>query len=502
MTRSRRASQTLLAVFATTLASVIAAPVALGAGTAVVNGGQVDFTAADGFENSLTVTTSSASPPSVTIADTADDITAGSGCLPGDTPSKVVCSGETVNFFDLNLGDLADSAIVSGPLEGTLRGGPGVDSLTGGAGNERLAGGEGADVLAGSAGDDVLTDFDFVLTSPPAPPSMDAGDRFDGGPGNDLLAYLPQDGEGDVLLGGPGVDTVGVDPLFIAFVAFLSGGAGGSNNDALGVVVDLDAGTLRDKDAMRGTTGEQNTIGSVENLEGFGNDTVLGSAAPNDYRQVSPFGGVDETDTVDLRSGPDVVSVGDGDDQVTSDDGFRDQVLCGDGSDTVAADRFDELTECENVTRSATPSADQETRDRFIVGIVNPDRTAPVCTLSGPKANLSSTAFLRTGGIAARLSCNEAITGRVRILTRVRSARGVTTAATGDLVLAERTVSGSGSRTVRLKPSRRLAKALGRRYKVRVVAEVRDAFGNRTSKAKRVTVRVPKPRRATRRSRR
>ncbi|MEJ7750987.1 MAG: hypothetical protein WKF32_06015, partial [Thermoleophilaceae bacterium] len=203
-----------------------------------------------------------------------------------------------------------------------------------------------------------------------------------------------------------------------------------------------------------------------------------------------------------LRSGPDVVSVGDGDDQVTSDDGFRDQVLCGDGSDTVAADRFDELTECEEVTRSATPSADRETRDRFIVGIVNPDRTAPVCTLSGPKANLSSTAFLRTGGIAARLSCNEAITGRVQILTRVRSARGVTTAATGDLVLAERTVSGSGSRTVRLKPSRRLAKALGRRYKVRVVAEVRNAFGNRTSKAKSVTVRVPKPRRATRRSRR
>ena len=502
MTASPRVRSMLLAFCFMTL-SVLAGPAAaLGAGNAVVNSGEVGFTAADGFANNLTVT-AIASPPSVTIADTADDITAGSGCAQGATAREVVCSGPTVNSFDLDLGDLADSATVSGPLEGTLRGGPGVDSLTGGAGDERLAGGEGADVLAGSAGDDVLTDFDFapMSMSPPVAPA-DPGDRFDGGPGNDLLAYLPQDGEGDVLVGGPGVDTVGVDPFLIAFTAFLTGGAGGSNNDALGVVVDLDAGTLRDKDAMGGSTGEQNTLGSVENLEGFGNDTVLGSAAPNDYRQVSPFGGVDETDTVDLRSGPDVVSVGDGDDQVTSDDGFRDQVLCGDGSDTVAADRFDELTECENVTRSATPSADQETRDRFIVGIVNPDRTAPVCTLSGPKANLSSTAFLRTGGIAARLSCNETIAGRVQILTRVRSARGVTTAATGDLVLAERTVSGSGSRTVRLKPSRRLAKALGRRYKVRVVAEVRDAFGNRTSKAKSVTVRVPKPRRTTRRSRR
>jgi Ca2+-binding RTX toxin-like protein len=68
--------------------------------------------------------------------------------------------------------------IVGGPLKDRLQGGDGNDQIEGKAGNELLYDGKGADDVRGGPGNDRF----FMVT--------DAGNRFDGGPGRDLVHVL------------------------------------------------------------------------------------------------------------------------------------------------------------------------------------------------------------------------------------------------------------------------------------------------------------------------
>jgi Ca2+-binding RTX toxin-like protein len=221
-----------IAVLAASLAVLPPAPGVASADAAVGAVGVVDgvlsFTAYDGVDNQLVVATLDAAHVHVEDKAGALDLV-GSGCVDDPTREnehRVTCdlTGVTAVVLDGRDGD--DGLLVRDPMSVHLLGGTGNDHLNTSSGDDVLDGGPGNDVLYGGLGDDVLT----------------------GGPGADLL-----DGAADV-------DVVSYAERVI------------------GVVADLDGSPGDD-----GAPGEQDTIlGSVEHLVGgAGNDTLVGSGAPN-----------------------------------------------------------------------------------------------------------------------------------------------------------------------------------------------------------------------------
>jgi Ca2+-binding RTX toxin-like protein len=100
------------------------------------------------------------------------------------------------------------SVLLGGNGDDMLNGGGGNDALIGGGGNDTLKGGAGYDLLSGGAGNDDL--------------NGEAGrDLLFGGIGDDILDGGGQDGEDDILYGGPGADvfvvSAGENDLFVDF---------------------------------------------------------------------------------------------------------------------------------------------------------------------------------------------------------------------------------------------------------------------------------------------
>ncbi len=202
-----------------------------------------------------------------------------------------------------------------------LAGGAGDDILGGGAGNDVLNGGAGADTLAGGAGDDTasyadsdarvrvnlhtevvsggdaegdtLSSIEHVIGSAYADKlTGDTGaNRLAGGAGDDRLYGSAGD---DVLVGGAGADTLG-------------GGAGEDTasyiGSAVGVRIDLDAGTFQGGDAV----GDR--LNSIERLEGSRHADHLAGSAARDW-----LAGADGDDRLLGRLGPDRLAGGAGDD--------------------------------------------------------------------------------------------------------------------------------------------------------------------------------------------
>jgi len=199
---------------------------------------------------------------------------------------------------DTIIGSDGSDKIYGGPGNDYLSGWGAIDFLVGGPGADQLYGGADSDIVYysdhvagvlasadGVAGDDgspgegdtIGTDvegiegsaFDDVLTGNAAGNILigcGGSDRLDGLGGNDELTG---DGAGagcagvnaaDVILGGPGVDTVRYDERTAR------------------VVVDLAGSTAND-----GEAGEHDTVGpDVENvIGGSGDDTLTGNASPN-----------------------------------------------------------------------------------------------------------------------------------------------------------------------------------------------------------------------------
>ena len=234
---------------------------------------------------------------------------------------------------------------------------------------------------------------------------------------------------------------------------------------AVGFSLDLDSGVT----GLRSGSELDSSTEFEDVTSGRGSDLVLGTGVANNITTS------EGNDTVDGRAGADFIATSEGDDTVAARDGSADRVRCGSGLDSVTADQLDETSDCENVARAqVTPVA--------------ADERAPRCKVRRVRSRYRRRAFLR--GLRPRIDCNERFAANVRLQARIRGGSALIPA--GGIVLRERTLSLGRDRTIRLRPSRRLRRALsnlsrGFRATVRVAA--RDAAGNRRVVTKRLRVR-------------
>ena len=241
--------------------------------------------------------------------------------------------------------------------------------------------------------------------------------------------------------------------------------------------------------------GTSNMHSDVEDIiTGGGSDTITGSAGPNTIRSDTSstgysFGSTNPpgNDTIDPGGGADRVYAGGGDDTIMSRDGAADVVNCGSNiasqfapglpavdNDTVTADSTDAFVSCENVLTTAVTGAD-----------VRP----PAVKVRAP-ASITARAFRR--GLKVKLSTDEPASFVAELRAKVKRSHGglAFAGAVGEVVLGQgRLKRGTGTRSLTLRPSKKLAKAVrGKplRLVVRVVAT--DAAGNETSAARKVRV--------------
>jgi Ca2+-binding RTX toxin-like protein len=200
------------------------------------------------------------------------------------------------------------------------------DEVTGGGGDDWI---EGAGTAHGGDGSDVL---------------REVSGEVQGGPGDDRIV---SPGEGPID-GGDGHDVVvadyTADPQQRTVTLFIS-------DVSLGPVPGLGATTsgIEEYDVTTSTGVKADTIDSsafsgvlvVSTLDG--NDTVRGGPG-SDLVDGGPG-----DDTLDPGPGADIVRGGPGNDTISVRDGYPDVVDCGDGYDTVTADRADALVNCESV---------------------------------------------------------------------------------------------------------------------------------------------------------
>ena len=297
---------------AAVLAALVAAalPAAAGASTAQEMGGdQLRYMAAAGETNNATVSRDGAV---YRITDPGAPITPMAGCAAVNA-NEVTCAAAGVQDLFLSLGNMNDrgtiSETISRPVESDIRGQAGEDTLNGGPNVENFLSGD-------DGGDPPATDV---------PDSIDqsAGDdAMSGGAGDDRIFGDDAPNGADTLIGGPGFDNAEYD---------------GRIGD-----VRLTADAIADD----GESGEgDNVMPDVERLQtGFGDDTVVGSAATNVIS--TDVGndilmGEDGADSLFAADGNDAVSGGGGDDSVIP-SGGQDAADGGDGDDTLISGEFDD----------------------------------------------------------------------------------------------------------------------------------------------------------------
>jgi Ca2+-binding RTX toxin-like protein len=489
----------LTAVF--TVGLVLATPAgALAVSAVTVSTTEATIVADAGVENQMTVTTL---PGQITITDSADTLSSsGAPECTGDGTNTVVCTVPGLIFWSAHPGDMADRVQALGPVRAVINGADGDDELTGGPGFSAFSGGNGDDRLIGGTGPETF--------------NGEAGkDAISGGDGDDFITVSTDSTEGDTIAAGAGDDIlVGVSPGGVADL--------GSGNDnylfnvnAAGAMATVDGGP--GIDAMAGfifappaspltidlTAGifvamlpgtVPHMVPNFEDIDGtlLSGDTLTGTAGPNviktgltDVMRLLSSGiGLyfpNVADTVDPRAGADIVSTGGGDDTINVLDGFSDRVSCGTETDTVNADQFDVLADCEQVTVTRIEPA-------------LPDTKAPACQLTSAPRKVSRKAFFR--GYTAKLRCDEQVTLRGQILVSAKAAKKkVVLSKVGDVTLAESSSQGAAGAEaqITLKPARRLARGLPRTFGARLVIEARDEFGNSTSMKQRIRVTAPKP---------
>lgn len=470
----RRPRQLGLVVAACVLVAVAVPSAATAAGVIDIDvtGGTAEFLPGDGVANSLTVTSAAGT---VTFTDTADIIVTAEPSCTGSGTNTVTCTGPDLTDWEANLGVLDDRLVASGTLVGAVSGDGGSDILTGGSAGEYFSGGEGLDTITGNGGNDTAIDFGV------------GADTISLGGGSDTLLGL---GAGTVANLGPDSDTF----QFVAGIAGSGTVEGSTGTDRVEgfpdvqapLTVHLTAGTIAEK----APPGAPDSIKSFEDVGGtlVGGDSITGTAGANNIRTgfapgflivLGPLVLPNGNDIVNPLEGSDSVDTGDGADSITTVDGYADRVNCGPGADTVAVDQFDTLDACENVTIQQRRAALADLR-------------APACAFTKASRKSSRKAFLR--GYIARFRCDEQVTASSRIVVAAKRRRGeVVLAKTGDVILAERSTQAAPDvpASLSLKPSRRIAKALPRKFTARVVIEARDEFGNRKVLTRNVKVTTP-----------
>jgi hypothetical protein len=357
-----------LLIALTGFVAATALPSSAWAGSATFSGGVLRFTAAPGEQNYLALETTTdcdaLASPCVRLTDSYT-IAPPAGCEAAPFYPGILCPTPSSAFISTGDGnDTVDDW--DGPS--SIDGGPGLDKLDGRGGDDTIQGGDGDDALFGGTGNDSL----------------------DGGPANDRLeswTYIntsPSNSAGaDSLRGGAGFDTLSyegrTEALTISFDGAANDGAagegdrvdddveraeGGAGDDTLlGSAAPNDLAGLEGNDSLRGGDGDDALDGGV------GSDTVLGE------RGADIVAGGHGEDVVDGGPGQDNIfgeyglgcsnllpCVG-GADDIRARDGERDLVACGVGTDLAQLDDVDVVrdipgaTVCETVNRSSSGSA-------------------------------------------------------------------------------------------------------------------------------------------------
>lgn len=466
----------VVAALAVTLA--LAAPALADTAVSIDGSGNIVVTGNDEPSN---VTITQTGTNAFTVTDPAADLTATVPCTGGG--ATVSCGGVTnIIMAHGNGGDDVITVAATTPRRAFLFGDAGADKLTGGAGADKLEGGIGVnemrgggdaddiqgcgqdELLLGEAGDDIITTC-----------SGGGSKQLIGGPGDDFMSSNVASGRVE-MVGGDGVDE---GFLFAQMSGWLD------------VTVSLDD---QPNDGPAGNT--SNMHSDVEDIiTGGGSDTITGTAGPNTIRSDASSTGYTYStvptpgnDTIDPGGGADRVLSGGGDDTIMSRDGVADVVNCGRNiasylapglppadNDTVTADSTDAFVACENVL--TTP-------------VIPPDVTPPVIKVNSP-ASITARAFRR--GLKVKLSTDEPASFVAELRAKVKRTHGglAFAGSVGEVTIGQgRLRPGTGARSLKLRPSKKLAKAVrGKplRLVVRVVAT--DAAGNEAEAARRVRVR-------------
>jgi Ca2+-binding RTX toxin-like protein len=302
-----------LVILAAAALAVALGPVAVAdASTVSVFGSQVVFTSTSATANDVTVSSASG----YLVSDPNETVTAGTGCSQ-TTANSVTCTSGFINSIRLNLADGDDTTTVTANQNVEVYGGQGNDTLNGGPQGDQLYGEDGDDTLTGGTGPDLM----------------------DGGNGFDKVSYASRTNPVRVDLDGGWDDGEGGSPL------------SGEFDNVLPTVEDVTGGS--GNDVFVGSAGANTFHG------GDGADTIDGGAGDDTLY------GDGGNDVIDGRTGTDAVDGGAGADSLTSrDSGVVDHVVCGLDTDSLVADREDDVAPgCETVdlpalAQTPTPKVD------------------------------------------------------------------------------------------------------------------------------------------------
>jgi Ca2+-binding RTX toxin-like protein len=218
------------------------------------------------------------------------------------------------------------------------------------------------------------------------------------------------------------------------------------------------------KDSVHGGQGN-------DNVDGGGGDDIVGGEDGDDT-----LAGGAGNDRLDGGQGADKVNGGDGNDTVLSADGTPDTIDCGPGTDTVNADTTDQLTNCENISRTqvAPPAGgsggNDTTRPAVQAGgstrqrISLKRRTVTIAVTVSERAQVDVSGYLAVAGVNEPL---KAVASTVKI--------------------------GGGGATLRIRLTRGQAKRVladlrrHRTPKLRLTISAADPAGN-TSRTRRLTI--------------
>ncbi len=303
---------------------LVAAPAA-GAATATTADGNLHYQAAPGEVNNVTFTR--VSGDTFRVTDLGAKISAGTGCQQ-ESPNVVTCTTAAGKPIIANLNDQDDRASSRTSRSVQLFGEDGNDHLVGASGRDRIDGGNGDDSLSGGSGRDTISGGagnDLLMGGT-------GNDSESGGSGDDVLREDSAPNGSDSLSGGSGIDTV--------------------DYSARSAPVDVSLDD-RANDGDRHGNERDNVHSAIDRvLGGSGSDILIGRNGPSD----ALIGGAGD-DLIDPLRGNDSVDGGPGIDQIRVRDLSSDQVICGDGVDSVAADALDAVsTDCEKVRRAVAMS--------------------------------------------------------------------------------------------------------------------------------------------------
>ena len=230
------------------------------------------------------------------------------------------------------------------PVGDIVEGQDGNDQTTSGNGNDEVSGDNNDDECFINDGDlpAVDTGTDVVSTGPGA----DFGhggpgdnDQVNLGEGDDFTCAHGNDGTGDAADGGPGIDELEFDNT--TFPA--NPGVDPFNPDDFTITMLTGATSVSHSPAQSDTNVNFEDVFTED-----GDDAIGGTEGSNDIFTdngndfVNPLGGADQ------------LELWIGNDGADTRDGFQDTVRCGDGADSVDADQFDILADCESVRIGAS----------------------------------------------------------------------------------------------------------------------------------------------------